>query len=78
MKVGEIIPLTMDNKFHFGLVMGATVFTIALYAFGTNMDIMSPVASIFFGVLGLFLVLIVIAIVLIIFNDNKKSKGYHE
>ena len=34
MKVGEIIPITMDNKFHFALVMGATVFTIALFAFG--------------------------------------------
>ena len=74
MNVGEIIPVTTDNKFHFGLVMGATVFTIALFAFGTNMEIMSPVASIFFGVLGLFLVLMVIAIVVMIFHDNKQNR----
>jgi len=78
MKVGEIIPITMDNKFHFALVMGASVFTIALFAFGTNMELISPVASIFFGVLGLFLVLMVIAIIVMIFHDNKNNKGYHE
>lgn len=78
MKVGEIIPITMDNKFHFALVMGATIFTIALFVFGTNMELITPMASVFFGVLGLFLVLLVVAIVVIIFHDNKNSKGYHE
>jgi membrane protein DedA with SNARE-associated domain len=78
MKVGEIIPANKNNKFHFGLVMSATMFTIALFVFGTNMEIMSPVASVIFGIMGLFLILIVVAIVGMIFHDNKhKRKGTH-
>ena len=72
MRVGDIIPVSMGNKFHFALLAAACLFTTALFAFGSNQDLLSPVASVFFALMSLFLVLIVIAILIIIYQDNKK------